>query len=157
MGVIVGEPAVTFSDSEQDLLKRSFAQIGAKPRQASEIFYANLFRIAPDTRDLFVNDMNRQGEKLIATLSSITLQIGNMERLRPAIEELGLRHVASGVLPEYYAATGTALFQMLEQVLGDDFSPEVRAVWEKAYAAITAIMVTAVENRKSPQRHADDC
>jgi hemoglobin-like flavoprotein len=156
MGAIVNEPVVTFSDDEQILLNRSFAQISAEPRRASKAFYAHLFQLAPSTRELFVNDMDRQGEKLVVTLSSIILQIGNLQQLKAKIEELGLRHVAYGVLPEHYSATGAALFQMLEHVLEDDFSPEVRAAWEKAYAAISETMIMAIENRKLPQRLTDD-
>jgi hemoglobin-like flavoprotein len=150
------EPAMTFSAAEEALLKRSFAKISADPRSASRIFYEHLFQSAPETRDLFLNDMARQGDKLIATLSVVILQIGNLTALKPTIEELGLRHVAYGVLPEHYPATGAALIRMLEDVLQDSFSAEMRAAWGKAYAAISHIMVVAVENRKTDNRVVGD-
>lgn len=143
------EPVTTFSEQEEALLKRSFAEISADPRKASQIFYEHLFRNAPDAQDLFLNDMARQGDKLIATLGTVILQIGNLANLKPTIEELGLRHVAYGVQPEHYPATGAALYKMLEDTLQDGLTAETRAAWEKAYAAISHVMVTAVENRKS--------
>lgn len=146
------EPEMIFSNEEEALLKRSFGEISADPRRASQIFYKHLFQLAPETRELFLNDMDRQGDKLIATLSAVILQINNLPGLKPVIEELGLRHVAYGVLPEYYPVTGAALFHMLESVLQESFSAEMKAAWEKAYAIISHIMVMAVENRKSLNR-----
>lgn len=145
----MAEPAPIFSREEQDLLKQSFAKISADPQHSSKIFYEHLFETAPETRELFLNDMARQGNKLIATLSAVVLQIGDLAALKPNIEELGLRHVAYGVLPQHYSVTGAALFNMLEQVLHDDYSADTRIAWEKAYAAISHIMMMAVENRKT--------
>ena len=153
---IMIEPAMIFSQEEQNLLKQSFAKISADPRQSSLIFYEHLFEKAPETRELFLNDMARQGDKLIATLSAVVLQIGDLALLKTNIEDLGLRHVAYGVQPDHYSATGAALFRMLEHVLGDDFSADMRAAWEKAYAAISHIMIMAVENRKSRNRDTGD-
>ncbi len=127
-------------------------QLRADPLKASQIFYGNLFQNAPETQDLFLNNMARQGDKLIATLSAVILQIGNLSGLKPTIEELRLRHVAYGVQPEHYAAMGAALFRMLEDTLRDDYSAETQAAWEKAYAAISHLMIMAVENRKSQSR-----
>jgi nitric oxide dioxygenase len=150
------DPSTTFSKDETDLLVRSFARVSADPKTAAAVFYGQLFELAPETRSLFLSDMDRQGGKLIATLSSVIVQIGNLSGLRPTIEELGLRHVAYGVLPEHYPATGEALYRMLAEILGEDFSSETRAAWEKAYAAISHIMATAVENRKSAKSFATD-
>lgn len=134
---------------EADLLKESLAAISADPRRAAELFYDELFRRMPEARDLFVSDMTRQGDKLMATLNAVILQIQNWSSIESDVEGLGLRHVAYGVRPEHYAPTGAALYEMLQEVLGDTFTDAHRAAWEKAYQAIADAMINAIEKRKS--------
>ena len=140
-----------FSTGEIDLLKQSLAAINADPRRAAAVFYDNLFRALPEARDLFVADMTRQGEKLMATLNVMIPQIGTWSVIDAQIEELGLRHVAYGVQPEHYAPTGQALRDMMAEVLGPAYTPEHDAAWAKAFNAIADGMVTALERRKSRQ------
>lgn len=136
----------------QRFLKVGFhplAAVSGEARRAAELFYADLFQRLPDTRDLFVTDMTRQGDKLIATLGAVVLRIENWSSVESQVTELGLRHAAYGVHPDHYAPTGEALFQTFAVIQGDAFTEEHRAVWVKAYFAIAGAMTTAVEKRKS--------
>lgn len=141
-----------FTDEEAALLRKTLSSITADPGEAARIFYADLFRRAPETRDLFVNDMTRQGEKLIATLNAVVLQIQSLSSIEKEIEELGLRHVAYGVLPEQYAPVREALLAVLKNLLGNAYTAEQEAVWTKAYEAVAVTMTSAIEKRKSLQR-----
>lgn len=138
-----------FTAQEADLLKQSLAAVSADPERAADLFYANLFHSTPNVRDLFVSDMTRQGNKLLATLTSVILQIDNWSSIEAQIKELGLRHVAYGVLPEHYAPTGQALRAMLADILGTEYSSDHDAAWAKAYDAMAHAMITAIELRKS--------
>ncbi len=138
-----------FSAKEVDLLRESLAAVSGEARRTAELFYEDLFRRLPDARDLFVTDMTRQGDKLIATLSAVVLRIEDWSSLEVQVAELGLRHVAYGVQPDHYAPTGEALFETLAIIQGDAFTEEHRVAWVKAYGAIAEAMVTAVEKRKS--------
>jgi len=134
---------------EADLLKETLAAVSADPRRAADLFYDELFHRMPEARDLFVSDMSRQGDKLIATLNVVILQIQNWSSIETDVEDLGLRHVAYGVRPEHYAPTGAALYEMLQKILGDTFTDAHRAAWEKAYQVIANAMINAIEKRKS--------
>lgn len=136
-----------FTAREVELLRHLLAGIGADPRKAAGLFYENLFRILPETQDLFVADMTRQGDKLMATLNAVILQIDTWSAIEPQIEELGLRHVAYGVLPEHYAPTGEALRAMFVEALGAEFTTECEAAWSKAYNALSDTMITAINRR----------
>ena len=138
-----------FTSRETELLQRSLAAVSAEPRRAAELFYADLFRRLPETRDLFVADMGRQGGKLMATLNAVIPRIGDWPSVEAQVEELGLRHVAYGVLPEHYPPTGLALRTMLAEVLGPDYSAEHDAAWARAYDALAGAMIAAIERRKS--------
>lgn len=138
-----------FTVKEADLLKETLAAVSSDPQRAAELFYVDLFERLPETKALFVSDMGRQGEKLIATLSAVVLQIKNWASIQTQIEDLGLRHVAYGVQSRHYTPTGKALIAMLSEVHGEAFTEEHRAAWQKAYDAVADAMITAIDKRKS--------
>jgi nitric oxide dioxygenase len=136
-----------FTDREVELLRHVLAIVSADSRRAARLFYENLFRNLPETRDLFVADITHQGDKLMATLNAVIIQIESWSAIEAQIEELGLRHVAYGVLPEHYAPTGEALRTVLVEVLGPDFTEECEEAWSKAYNAISDTMIAAINRR----------
>jgi hemoglobin-like flavoprotein len=127
--------------AEVALIRAGFACVDRDRRAAAESFYAHLFRIAPETRDLFVADMNRQGMKLVDTLAVVVDLVENWGLLRPTLEDLALRHTAYGVRPAQYALTGHALMAMLRDRLGTDFTPEMAAAWHRIYDEIQRAMI----------------
>jgi hemoglobin-like flavoprotein len=127
--------------AEVALIRAGFACVDRDRRASAESFYAHLFRIAPETRDLFVADMNRQGMKLVDTLAVVVDLVENWGLLRPTLEDLALRHTAYGVRPAHYALTGLALTAMLRDRLGTDFTPEMAAAWHRIYDEIQRAMI----------------
>ena len=90
----------------------------------SRAFYADLFRLDPSTKPLFVGDMDLQGRKLTQTLTFIVDNIDEPDVLVPAAIDLARRHVGSGVTPDQYASVGAALITTLQQLLGPNFSDD---------------------------------
>src|SRR6516165_10653891 len=45
--------------------------------------------------------------------------------------------------PEHYALVGSALLWTLEQGLGDEFTPALRAAWAAAYCALSEVMIAS--------------
>jgi hemoglobin-like flavoprotein len=74
-------------------------------------------------------------------LEMIVAGLNKFEDVVPAMEALGARHVNYKVRPEHYRTFGAALLQMLEQLLGDDFTEETRAAWVETYNVLSAAMV----------------
>ena len=64
-------------------------------------------------------------------------------QLIPAVSDLGRRHVVYGVTDEHYSSVGRALIGTLEQVLGADFTPEVKEAWTTVYNVIADTMKNA--------------
>jgi len=129
---------------EIDLLRESFRNLARQPALASGMFYDRLFVIAPGFRQLFPADLEEQGIKLMNMLGLVVAQMHEHDALVPLVSDLARRHVDYGARPEDYTVVGSALLWTLERGLGDQYTQAVRAAWEKAYAALCQVMVSAV-------------
>ena len=128
-------------NSEQiNLVQSSFNQVRPIATTAAELFYQRLFLLDPSLRPMFKGDMAHQGRMLMSMLSSAVNGLTQLEALVPVVRQLGARHAAYGVRDEHYATVGMALLWTLEQGLGDDFTPDVRKAWIRAYAVLSGTM-----------------
>lgn len=84
-------------------IRKTWSLAALNKMQVALIFYANLFRIAPETEALFKNDLTSQGEKLMDTLAFVVDHLDEPETLLPAACDLSVRHVGYGVTEEHYA------------------------------------------------------
>jgi hemoglobin-like flavoprotein len=125
---------------EKQLIQDSFAQVAPLTERAAELFYGRLFELDPDLSLLFRGDIRQQGRKLVQMLAVVVLGLDYFERLVPALQDLGRRHVTYGVLPRHYAIAQDALLWMLDQMLGDAFTADVRDAWTSVYAWISTTM-----------------
>jgi nitric oxide dioxygenase len=127
------------------VVRASFAKIALISDLAATLFYERLFAIAPEVRPLFADDLGRQKRALISTLQFAVEHLDREEELLPAVEQLGIRHVRYGVMPEHYPIVGSALLWTLEQGLGSAFTPQVRNAWTSVYEVLATTMQTAAE------------
>lgn len=132
---------MALSPEERELIRANFRIVSCDREQAAARFYEILFEKAPETRRLFVNDLGRQGAELMNKLGMIVAQLHSFSGLVPVLEELALRHVAYGVKPHHYPPVGAALVEMLSEFAGEDFTPETRAAWIKAYGELSELMI----------------
>ena len=63
--------------TQQALVRSTFAKIEPMSDQAAAMFYDRLFAIDPDLRPMFKNDMKKQGAMLMAVLATA---VGNLHR-----------------------------------------------------------------------------
>ena len=125
------------------LVQDSFKKVAPIATTAADLFYDRLFAIAPELRPLFPDDMAEQKKKLIAMLAVAVTNLHQVNTIMSAVEELGKRHVAYGVMPAHYETVGSALLWTLEQGLGADFTPTVKAAWINAYMTLAGVMQSA--------------
>lgn len=125
------------------LIQSSFAEVVPLTDEAAALFYRRLFEIAPQTRRLFVNDIEEQGRKLLLTLATVVDALDDIPSIVPAVTALAERHVGYGVRDEHYAAVGAALIAMLRGTLGARFDAETEAAWGAAYQFLADTMITA--------------
>jgi hemoglobin-like flavoprotein len=128
-----------------DLVQTSFAKIAPNAAVAADLFYARLFQIAPDFRRLFPGDLTEQKKKFVAMLDTAVGGLVHRDLLMLALQALGRRHAGYGVTAEQFAPVGTALLWTLQQVLGRDFTSEVKDAWAAVYDTLSLTMIDAME------------
>jgi nitric oxide dioxygenase len=133
------------TERQIELVKSSFAMVAPISEAAAGLFYNRLFEIAPEVRSLFGGDMKEQGRKLMQMLALIVNGLDRLERLAPAVEDLGRRHVSYQVTADQYEVVGSALLWTLGQGLGDAFTDEVCEAWTAAYGVLASTMIGAAE------------
>lgn len=126
--------------SDISLIRSQFSATRGMEQAFAGAFYARLFQIAPTLRPLFPHDLSDQGTKLMKTLAYAVAALDRPEVLRPAVFALGQRHAAYGVTADMAAPVGAALLDTLAVALGEGFTPEARAAWAGAYAALAGML-----------------
>src|SRR6266540_433581 len=129
---------------EQKLLvQESFEQVVPIADIAAELFYSRLFELDPTLRHLFKGDMKVQGRALMSMIKVAVAGLDKLERIVPAVQNLGRRHATYGVKDSHYETVGAALLWTLEQGLGEAFTSEVRAAWTEVYTLLATTMKEA--------------
>jgi ferredoxin/hemoglobin-like flavoprotein/tRNA A-37 threonylcarbamoyl transferase component Bud32 len=126
------------------MVQSSFDAILPRRREAAELFYRLLFQIDPEAQALFENvDLKRQGDKLMDVLATAVQSLGRFDELRPVLRELGRRHLRYGVKLRQFDSVEQALIEMLHQMLGPAFTPELKTQWLQTLGSIAAEMIGA--------------
>ena len=132
--------------SEQiDLVRKSFDALWPFRRKLAEHFYGRFFELAPDTRRLFPEDMEKQQLKLMDSIAAIVGTLDQREICQSIISHTGRKHADFGVQTAHFAAFGDALISGLREQFGPAFTPEVQQAWIVLYDAIQAEMMRAAK------------
>lgn len=127
-------------EEQAALIKKSFIRILPHREAFSKSLYDRLFKVAPEARSLFTSDMERQREKLVATLAFVVNGASDLDKLTGEVRALGRRHVDYGVELAHYGILRGVLVDTLAEYLGDDFTPEVQAAWAGLYDDLAEAM-----------------
>ena len=139
---------MALTDSQIIMVQRSFAQIKASPETVAALFYQRLFELDPSLRFMFKGDMKEQGQKLMTMLKVAVTSLTKLDTIVSAVQELGRRHAGYGVTAAHYDTVAAALLWTLEQGLGPDFTPEVKAAWVEVYTLLATVMQEAAAERE---------
>ena len=134
------------------MVQESFKKVVPIAGTAADLFYNRLFEIAPEVRPLFPDDLAEQKKKLIAMLATAVTNLHQVGTIIPAVEALGKRHAGYGVTAKHYEPVGAALLWTLEQGLGPDFTPPVKAAWTETYMTLAGVMQNAAAAAPAPKQ-----
>ena len=137
--------------SQKKLVQDSFAAVAPNAEAAADLFYGRLFELDPSLRPFFKGDMKEQGRKLMAMLKTAVAGLDNLDKLVPAVQDLGRRHAGYGVKPDHYNTVAAALLWALEQGLKDGFTPDVKAAWTAVYGILADTMKSAAATAATAQ------
>jgi hemoglobin-like flavoprotein len=132
-----------------DLVRKSFDSIWPVRRKLADLFYSRFFELAPDTRRLFSDDMERQQLKLMDMIATIVGTLDKGEIFQSIISHSGRQHALFGAKPLHFAAFGDALIWGLEQQFGALFTPEMKEAWIKLYDAVQNEMTRAGSQQRA--------
>jgi NAD(P)H-flavin reductase len=132
------------------LIRESYAQIQPHAAEVMQFFYAMLFAIAPDSRDLFAVNMEAQRSRFWRALVHIVQHIDRSDELIPFLHQLGRDHRKFGIRPQHHGAMGTALMAALKAYLGPSWTPQVEKAWHNTWGLITRAMQEAADAERGP-------
>jgi hemoglobin-like flavoprotein len=130
---------------QKDLIRNSFDALWPVHRRLAEQFYGRFFELAPDSRRLFPEDMERQHLKLMDTIAAIVGALDNREMFQSIIRHTGRKHAHFGVQPTHFVAFGDALIWGLQQQFGPAFTPDLKQAWIVLYEAVQGEMMRAAQ------------
>jgi len=132
------------------IIRASFEAISPRADELTRLFYGMLFRIAPETRDLFPVTMELQRTRLLRALVHVVQMVDRPDELSIFLRHLGRDHRKFGVLGEHYDMVGQALLGALSEIAGDLWTDEVDAAWVGAYGIVSAAMCDAADAERGP-------
>jgi len=145
----IGEPRGEESTGAQ-LIRDSWAEVEPRAEEMGRLFYATVFRIAPESRDLFPVNMEVQRSRLMRALVHVVQMVDRPDELVPFLEQLGRDHRKFGVIAQHYDAVGEALITAIASIAGPAWTPAVRDAWTEAYGVVAAAMRTAAQAERGP-------
>ena len=123
-------------------LETSFDLVAPKGDELVEIFYSNLFAVAPSVQPLFAGaDMARQRAMLLSALVLLRKSLRELDAVVPTLKRLGARHVGYGARPEHYPVVGEVLIASMAEVAGPRWRPEYGRAWSDALAVVAGVML----------------
>ena len=152
--LLAADLSVGQSRSEQsgmvEIIRSSYAAVESHTEDLGRHFYAILFRIAPQTRDLFPINMEAQRSRLLRALVHVVQMVDRPDDLVPFLEQLGRDHRKFGVLTQHYEAVGAALLGSIGQFSGPAWTAEVQKAWSDAYRIVASAMINAAQAERGP-------
>lgn len=132
---------VSFYTDERELISEVRSRIMAKAEPTGRLFYARLFEIAPHLKPLFKNtSMRNQHAMFIYMIGMGASTFMNNAQDYSLLQTLGVRHRSYGIKIEHFGYFREALLWAFTEVMGDDFTPDHAAAWNKLFTAIVHTM-----------------
>jgi hemoglobin-like flavoprotein len=132
---------VMMSERQRELIRVSFEHVRPIKERAGQLFYEELFVLAPGLAELFAGvSIMTQGGKLMQVLEYAVDHLDQWSALTAQLEQLGARHAGYRVRTDHYAAVGSALIATLKKALGEEFSEEVEEAWIEFYTNLSMTM-----------------
>jgi NAD(P)H-flavin reductase/hemoglobin-like flavoprotein len=124
------------------LLKESWTLVEDRADHLANYFYARLFLMDPNLRDMFPIQMAVQRSRLLGALIEAVQTVDDPSHFDGYLRSLGRDHRKFHVSPEHYGTVGSALIDALRNYAGDRWTIEYEQAWQEGYEAIAARMLT---------------
>uniref|UniRef100_A0A6U4YXK8 Globin domain-containing protein n=1 Tax=Hemiselmis andersenii TaxID=464988 RepID=A0A6U4YXK8_HEMAN len=110
------------------------------------ILYNHLFDKNTDLHHMFDKTEEEMGEKFLLVFEDIVAAVEDPVAINKKLKSLAPMHLRKGVKPEHTERMKVALYTTLQQVLGDDYTAEVKAAWEWLWSWLSQEMQQSLED-----------
>ena len=125
-----------------DALETSFDLVAPRGDELMDIFYTRLFATAPAVKPLFAGtDLRRQKGMLLGALVLLRKSLRDLDRIVPALREMGACHVRYGARPEHYPVVGEVLIASMAELADEAWRDEYGAAWGQAFSLVAGAML----------------
>ncbi|MFW0788385.1 FAD-binding oxidoreductase [Gordonia sp. CPCC 205333] len=128
-------------------------RIADDPATFTRHFFARLFAIRPDLRELYPASMTHQRasfHKMINHILAVVPQPAGHADLIEVLGQLGRDHRKFDVLPEYYPLAAKVVVDEFADILGEAWTPDTAASITEAVNLATGVMRGAAEYVDGP-------
>ncbi|WP_187976449.1 globin domain-containing protein [Mycetocola sp. JXN-3] len=135
------------SASSRSAVLASLPLVRAKIEQITPIFYERMFAAHPEFLDGLFNEANHKNgiQHSAFALGFISLAARMAEEENDAVDamltRIAHRHTALGVSASQYDIVHDHLFEAMEVVLADAFTPELRRAWNDVYWLLSNVLL----------------
>ena len=131
---------------DAQLVRNGWAELAPGADALGQEFYARLFALAPETREMFAGaDLAAQRRKFVDMLAMLVRLADDSADIVAETIPLAQRHVQYGVNERHLEIGREALVATIASALGERFTPEARQAWAHFYDLATAVMRRARE------------
>ncbi|GAB17220.1 putative oxidoreductase, partial [Gordonia effusa NBRC 100432] len=141
------------SDPEGNPIEYLRQRIADDPATFTRHFFARLFAIRPDLRELYPASMTHQRasfHKMINHILAVVPQPAGHADLIEVLGQLGRDHRKFDVLPEYYPLAAKVVVDEFAEILGEAWTPDTAASITEAVNLATGVMRGAAEYVEGP-------
>jgi nitric oxide dioxygenase len=85
--------------------------------------------------------LGHQAQALASAVYAYAQNIEDLTPLLPVVERIAHKHASLHVIQDQYHLVGNHLIQALSDILGDAFTPQLKAAWCKAFWNLANVSV----------------
>ncbi|MDQ0417491.1 nitric oxide dioxygenase [Croceifilum oryzae] len=130
--------------TEMEMIRATAPVLKEQGFAITSYFYTELFKKHPELKNIFNVTHQQSGtqpQALANAVYAVAVNIDQLENLLPAVRHIAHKHRSLGVKPSQYPVVGKYLLLAIQEVLGDDASPEIIHVWGKAYQILADLFI----------------
>lgn len=113
------------------LIQQSMPFLFAEDSIFAAEFYRRLFEKAPEARQLFKGNMDRQIALLSHVLKGTVYALCRPQNLIMGLQELGKRHIDYGVKKEHFVIVKAVLLETLASSIGKGYDEQTHQAWDR--------------------------
>ncbi|GGR46702.1 hemoglobin-like flavoprotein [Nocardioides luteus] len=130
---------------DKDILTESLLLVDGQEHALTPRFYSILFERYPAVRPMFSADIAPQAKMLREAVVAVVDHLDDAAWLSGTLGALGRKHAGLGVTPPMYDAVAECMIAAMEELGGDEWTPEMTAAWTEALGAVAGLMLAGAE------------